>query len=150
MGFLARPGFSFFVLFSRSLPLGWGNSIAHRQPGRYLFGSFSAVIFGRKRREKIKKKKRMHRLTAAIGKTKGNRINTGVKPKNNRKKKREQDGRKRTKRWPENSIEKKTAFLIPDLYWEKKKKKKRKKGCWKRERRGMEKAERSGYWPKVL
>ena len=50
----------FFTLFSRSLPLGWDNSIVRWLHGKALFGSFSAIIFGRKERkksEKIQKKK---------------------------------------------------------------------------------------------
>ena len=120
----------------------------HRQPGIYLFGSFSAVIFGRKKKEKnprkSRKRKRVHRLTAAIGKTLKYRINTGFKPKNNRKKKRERTDEKEREHDLKLRLETKSAFLIPDLYLEKKKKNKRKKKRRKREREGTEKAERIG------
>ena len=121
--------------------------------GRYLFGSFSAIIFGRERKKKIREnpeKKQLHRLTAAIGKTLKYRINTGFKPKNNRKKKRKRTDARDRKDDLKLRLKTKLAFLIPDLNWEKKKKKKRKKGCRKREREGDENAERIGYCPEDL
>ena len=93
MGFLARPGFSFFVpFFHGHYP--WAETIP--QCVGYTADIFSVpfrLSFSEGKRErnprKSRKRKRVHRLTAAIGKTLKYRINTGFKPKNNRKKKRE-------------------------------------------------------------
>ena len=81
MGFLARPGFSFFVLFFTVITLGlrqFHSASATRHISfRFLFG----YHFRKEREKKIREnpeKKQLHRLTAVIGKTKETRINTGI------------------------------------------------------------------------
>ena len=154
MGFLARPGFSFFVLFFTVITLGlrqFHSASATRHISfRFLLGCHFRKEKERKKSEKIQKKKTGAPADCCHWENQRNQHKYRDLAEEQPKEKERMDGRKRTKRWPKNSIENKTAFLIPDLYWEKKKKKKRKNGCWRRERRGSENAERSGYWPKVL
>ena len=110
-----------------------------------IFRFLLCSIFGIKRKKK-KREKSGKRIVASLShyawKTKENRVNTGIKQKNNRKREKEWTDEKDREHDRKTRLETKSAFLIPDLYLEKKKKKKRKKDAGEGKEKGRKK--RSG------
>ena len=153
MGFLARPGFSIFLPFFHGY-YPWAETIP--QCIDYTADIFSVpfrLSFSEGKREKNPRKSGKETVAPAdCCRWENLKISHKYRDlaEEQPKKKERTDGRERTERGPENSIENKNGFPHSRFILRKEKEEEKKKGCWKREREGGENAERIGYCPEDL